>query len=108
LYLAPGHYYMVADYRFEVGREIEIAADLLTREPIENMGVLLVTNGQNTGEYVEITNIDNNVKRQVRNNTPIHLPGELAGKRYQVKILKAGVKEQVVLIKPGEQATVRW
>lgn len=106
LFLEPGIYWIAAQYLFPVGREVQITSDYLTLEPIENLGSLLVTNSTNSTEVIEVTDLKTNKTKNATNNVPVDL---LTDRKYRVKII--GGKNLVfnnVVVKPGQQTTVRW
>lgn len=111
LFLAPGQYWIEAQYPFMLGREIEVAAGTeINTEPFENIGSLFVAAAGNISEnnsvFAEITDLTNNEKVQVKSGVPVDLP---ADRKYHVRILKDSGKEyDNVVIRAGEQTVIRW
>jgi hypothetical protein len=105
--LAPGLYWVVMDYGFSIGREVEIGANNITIEPIETLGRLLVTNGTTSREIVEVTDLADNSKRQVYNNIAIDVQTD---RKYHVKVLRSNGNKDYpnIEVRPGQQTTIRW
>jgi hypothetical protein len=110
LFMRPGLYRLEIGYPVKQVREIEIKSSQPTVEKITNMGSLLVTNGTDSKEWVEI--YDARTKRlihSVRNNVPIDMP---AGEVYEVRVRKSGnAGTQTfnnVQLQAGAQQKISW
>jgi hypothetical protein len=108
MHLAPGNYWMVAQYPIPVEREISIQSNSMLTERIENIGILLITNGTNSKEWVEITDMETARKTSVRNNTPVDIE---SGKKYTVAVFKSNGTIKTftdVEIDPKQTTVIRW
>ncbi|MES2774385.1 MAG: hypothetical protein V4722_09385 [Bacteroidota bacterium] len=109
LYIRPGRYKVVIDYPLAITRDIEIVSGKHLMEPVDHLGSLLVTNGNTTTEWIEITDETNQKKTSVRNNTSIDVETD---RTYTVKVipLNNGTPKyfREVKVQPGMTTTVNW